>query len=202
MKPLDIFLVLVVFFLLLPFSGCRSKRATSADIPVFFEGNGNRVEKGAVSLTEHPYFVPERSDFMKQRKKELQSLMGDTATVEFTAYGDTLKMTMLSSVLFLDNSSTLKRGTESVLQKIRSFLQNNKLNMNVFVYTDSLGVAEYNLLLTEKRAKSLSLSFFPAHDSAKSRNVFEGKGSESPVGDNSTEKGRLRNRRVVFLIAR
>lgn len=202
MKPLDIFLVLVVFFLLLPFSGCRSKRATSADIPVFFEGNGNRVEKGAVSLTEHPYFVPERSDFMKQRKKELQSLMGDTATVEFTAYGDTLKMTMLSSVLFLDNSSTLKRGTESVLQKIRSFLQNNKLNMNVFVYTDSLGVAEYNLLLTEKRAKSLSLSFFPAHDSAKSRNVFEGKGSESPVGDNSTEKGRLRNRRVLFLIAR
>ncbi len=202
MKPLDIFLVLVVFFLLLPFSGCRSKRATSADIPVFFEGNGNRVENGAVSLTEHPYFVPERSDFMKQRKKELQSLMGDTATVEFTAYGDTLKMTMLSSVLFLDNSSTLKRGTESVLQKIRSFLQNNKLNMNVFVYTDSLGVAEYNLLLTEKRAKSLSLSFFPAQDSMKSRNVFVGKGAENPVGDNSTEKGRLRNRRVLFLIAR
>lgn len=128
--------------------------------------------------------------------------MGDTATVEFTAYGDTLKMTMLSSVLFLDNSSTLKRGTESVLQKIRSFLQNNKLNMNVFVYTDSLGVAEYNLLLTEKRAKSLSLSFFPAQDSVKSRNVFVGKGAENPVGDNSTEKGRLRNRRVLFLIAR
>lgn len=66
-------------------------------------------------------------------------------------------------------------------------------------YTDNLGQEDYNIKLSEKRAKA-------AEKIVRKKYKYEGpievvgKGSENPIADNSTEEGRSHNRRVDFVI--
>jgi outer membrane protein OmpA-like peptidoglycan-associated protein len=78
-------------------------------------------------------------------------------------------------------------------------LANPKLKVFVLAHTDSVGTEEYNIDLSERRAKSVKTylvkaGLYPPFIR------YRGFGFSRPIADNATEEGRAKNRRVEFRI--
>ncbi|WP_175947697.1 OmpA family protein [Burkholderia pyrrocinia] len=68
-------------------------------------------------------------------------------------------------------------------------------SVTVSGYTDSVGSAEYNLELSERRARGVS-EYLQGHGMSADRFVSRGYGKADPVDTNDTATGRANNRRV------
>lgn len=98
--------------------------------------------------------------------------------------------------------STLSTAYKAELDKVVQFLNNNP-NLNVFIegHTSTLGDANYNQKLSEKRAKS-AVDYLVSKGINRSRLQAVGYGEQYPIGDNSKEEGRAKSRRTVVKIAK
>lgn len=102
-------------------------------------------------------------------------------------------------VLFDLNSAEITAETEQILGiAIALLTRDRSLELTVVGHTDSQGPAEINQELSLQRAQSV-VSFMVAAGIDPDRITAEGKGSDEPIADNSTEEGRALNRRVEFL---
>lgn len=102
----------------------------------------------------------------------------------------------LYGVLFDFNKASLKSESDSVLQHVLAFLQQDPaLKLEVQGHTDNVGSDEYNQSLSDARAKSV-LDWIIQHGVAADRLSFKGYGKTHPVASNETDEGRARNRRV------
>jgi outer membrane protein OmpA-like peptidoglycan-associated protein len=72
------------------------------------------------------------------------------------------------------------------------------LNLDIEGHTDNTGSATVNKALSQKRADAIK-NFFLSKGIAADRITATGFGSDKPVGDNKTAKGRQDNRRVEML---
>jgi OOP family OmpA-OmpF porin len=78
-------------------------------------------------------------------------------------------------------------------------LANPKLKLFILAHCDSVGTEEYNLDLSQRRAKSVKgylvkAGLYPPFIR------YKGFGSSRPIADNATEEGRAKNRRVEFRV--
>jgi succinyl-CoA synthetase beta subunit len=64
-------------------------------------------------------------------------------------------------------------------------------------HTDSVGSDESNLKLSQRRADAVA-TYMTSQGLAKERVSAKGYGESKPIGDNATEEGRAKNRRVEF----
>jgi succinyl-CoA synthetase beta subunit len=64
-------------------------------------------------------------------------------------------------------------------------------------HTDNVGSAESNLALSQKRADAVA-TYLATQGVAKDRVSAKGYGETKPIGDNATDEGRAKNRRVEF----
>lgn len=97
---------------------------------------------------------------------------------------------------FDTNSAKLKPAADKKLNEVVDFSAKYKdANLQVTGYTDSHGSAKLNQKLSEKRAESVK-AFLVKKGVAASRISTKGEGAANPVGDNKTEAGRAKNRRV------
>jgi len=78
-------------------------------------------------------------------------------------------------------------------------IKNPRMKVICLAHTDSVGTAEYNLDLSERRARSVK-SFLVLHGVAPPSIRFRGMGYSRPLADNSTDEGRAKNRRVEFRV--
>ena len=78
-------------------------------------------------------------------------------------------------------------------------IKNPRLKIICLAHTDSVGTAEYNLDLSERRARSVK-SFLVKQGVSPPSIRFKGMGYSMPLTDNSTDAGRARNRRVEFRV--
>ena len=87
-----------------------------------------------------------------------------------------------------------------ILDELVVFL-NLKNNMKIAIHghTDNRGDAAENIALSKERAKSV-MDFLISNGVDQSRLTYNGFGSLKPKSSNSTENGRLVNRRVEFVI--
>lgn len=87
-----------------------------------------------------------------------------------------------------------------VLDELVVYL-NLKNNMKIAIHghTDNRGDAGENLALSKERAKAV-MKFLIANGIDQSRLTYNGFGSSKPKSSNSSENGRLLNRRVEFVI--
>jgi outer membrane protein OmpA-like peptidoglycan-associated protein len=74
---------------------------------------------------------------------------------------------------------------------------NEQLHLKVLAHCDAIGTDEYNLDLSERRAKSVK-TYLTRHGVPPPYIRYIGLGSSQPIADNATEAGRARNRRVEF----
>jgi outer membrane protein OmpA-like peptidoglycan-associated protein len=78
-------------------------------------------------------------------------------------------------------------------------LKRSDLKLRITAHTCTMGTAEYNLDLSERRAKSVK-EYLVKRGVPPPSIRYRGAGFNEPVADNSTEEGREKNRRVEFRI--
>lgn len=137
-------------------------------------------------------------EYRKQREAELdrlQKALGQIASTRRTAMG--LVMTLGSkSIRFAFDKSTLRSEDKEVLSRIAGILSTLKgYQIYVYGYTDDIGTKEYNLKLSERRAKSVY--DYLAHNGLDPKIMTtKGFGEADPLVPGNSEKARAINRRV------
>ncbi len=110
--------------------------------------------------------------------------------------GDLIK---LSNIFFDFNSANLKAESYPELNQIVLFLEgNSNIKVEISGHTDNVGTDDYNLKLSEQRAKSIYDYLITRIN--KERLTYKGYGSSSPLTGNETEEGRAQNRRCELKI--
>ena len=90
-------------------------------------------------------------------------------------------------------------SSEEILQAVAKILTDHPeiTKLEVQGHTDNQGNPKANKALSQKRAQAV-VAWFTAHKFAATRFTAMGYGDERPLDMNSTEGGRIRNRRVEF----
>jgi len=78
-----------------------------------------------------------------------------------------------------------------------------KINENITIqvngHTDSVGTYQYNIELSEKRAKSV-VEYLENKGIEKKRMTYKGYGYTKPIAENQTQEGKKINRSTEILI--
>lgn len=102
--------------------------------------------------------------------------------------------------LFFDHDSfTIKEESFSELNRLVKYLKSNKYKIQIIGHTDSTGTKEYNLKLSENRAKAI-VDYLVKNGIKKSRLSAIGKGDSEPVEREKTVESNALNRRVEIKI--
>ena len=133
-----------------------------------------------------------------QLSSRLEGALGQVAETRSTARG---MIVNLPDILFDVNQSTLKPDARLVIAKLAGILLiMQDLNLRVEGHTDATGPNDYNLRLSEERARSV-VQFLSEQRIAGERMVADGYGPDRPIASNDTGEGRSQNRRVEIVIA-
>jgi outer membrane protein OmpA-like peptidoglycan-associated protein len=131
-----------------------------------------------------------------QAEKLRQSLKNATVS----RVGEGIAVTFESGSLFTFGSSRLQPAGRENLRLLAARLKEEPRTEIVIVgHTDSVGNANYNQGLSERRAVAAA-NDLSARGIRRRRVWTSGKGEAEPVGSNDTEPGRQRNRRVEIAI--
>jgi outer membrane protein OmpA-like peptidoglycan-associated protein len=107
----------------------------------------------------------------------------------------------MSDVLFDSGKATLRPGAREKLAKVAGIvLAYPGLSLEVEGHTDSVGAADYNLDLSERRANTVR-AFLSQQGVSAASIVARGFGKEQPVATNGTAAGRQQNRRVELIVS-
>ncbi len=122
----------------------------------------------------------------------------DTAAVcKFCgAHGDTTSAAY-SNIQFEFDSSVLKTSAYPTLDKTSADLRASGKTVTLAGYASSEGTAAHNMRLSRDRANSVKTYLVNSGVEAKHLKV-KAYGETHPIADNSTEEGRIKNRRVEF----
>ena len=99
-------------------------------------------------------------------------------------------------VLFGFDESTVKPEAYPLLDEVAVILEKNpEMKGEISGHTDSTGPAEYNQMLSEKRARAIE-EYLENKGIDPSRFTSKGYGASNPIASNDTREGRQENRRV------
>ena len=114
--------------------------------------------------------------------------------------GKDTKGTLIGGVTFASDSANITSSFYSALNGIAQSLNNYpETRIQVNGYTDSTGNDAHNQELSQRRANAVA-QYLVAQGVSSSRIVANGFGSSNPIASNSTQEGRLQNRRVEIKI--
>lgn len=116
--------------------------------------------------------------------------------------GTTANLGCPDMVLYYSHAETNLDSVDMLnLDKVVAFLNNNPdLNIVIEGYTSTEGESDYNQKLSEKRANA-SLEYLASKGISRKRMKAIGYGEQFAIGDNDTEEGRTKSRRVVIRVA-
>jgi OmpA-OmpF porin, OOP family len=107
---------------------------------------------------------------------------------------------VLDNIYFKAGQSQLLSGSIEELNKLFTLLKEYPaLEIEIAGHTDNTGYEDHNRKLSYERAKAVAEYLF-RQGISRSRIDCKGYGSSKPVADNSTLKGRNKNRRVEFKV--
>ncbi|CAN5904335.1 OmpA family protein [soil metagenome] len=104
-------------------------------------------------------------------------------------------------VVFQHDDATLSAEALATLARMAQTLLSVGIDrITVEGHTDNQGSQEYNRRLSERRAEVVAQALVK-HGFSMENLVRRGHGSSRPIADNSTEAGRLQNRRAVLIVS-
>lgn len=107
---------------------------------------------------------------------------------------------VLRNIFFDFNESTLRSESTAELDRVITILEKEPgMRIEISGHTDNKGSKEYNLHLSEERAKTVA-NYLISKGIDSSRVEYKGYAFEEPIADNETEEGRQLNRRVEFKV--
>ena len=142
------------------------------------------------------YMDAQKRDLEKNLAKEIQA---GQARVEKLP-NDVVRVTMTNQTAFETDSSAIKPGFNSTMDKLADVVvRYGKTTLVVVGHTDNVGTDSYNQRLSERRALSVA-QYLESRRVNGMRLATAGKGETQPVAPNSTESGRQANRRVEIYL--
>ncbi|MEN9896340.1 MAG: hypothetical protein RIR97_2192 [Pseudomonadota bacterium] len=113
---------------------------------------------------------------------------------------DTQGHVALYGILFDTDKDSLKPESEPTLVEIGKLMKDNPdLALIVTGHTDNQGEFDYNVGLSERRARAVVQALTARHGVKGKRLTPFGAGMSAPVALNDDEKGRAKNRRVELV---
>lgn len=135
--------------------------------------------------------------YMDKQQKALEEI--DKVNVE-RVDEETLRVNFDSDILFAVDSAVLSSESMASLDEFAQVMRDfPKTAILVQGYTDSTGSEQYNLQLSERRARAVS-NHLALREVEQDRMAAIGYGEGYPVADNATPEGRAKNRRVAILV--
>ena len=167
------------------YSGNRSRGAIIGAI-------GGGLAGGAVGT----YMDNQKRDLEKNLAKEIQ--LGEAKVDKMP--NDVVRITMTSNTAFDTNSTSIKQGFYTTMDKVADVMTRyGKTTLTVVGHTDNVGTDKYNQDLSQRRALSVA-QYLESKKVNPVRLATAGKGESEPVASNSTEAGRQQNRRVEIYV--
>jgi outer membrane protein OmpA-like peptidoglycan-associated protein len=113
------------------------------------------------------------------------------------------KISISEQVQFETGTALLRPESGAILTQVAEVLrQHPEIELcEVAGHTDDTGTEELNLRLSRERAQAV-LEWLASHGIARGRLQAQGYGTQHPIGDNTTDEGRAKNRRVEFVVRR
>ena len=134
---------------------------------------------------------------MDKQAEEIKKTVPDAQVIRV---GEGIVVEFSSNILFGFDKSNLSNEAKSNLDKLVTIMKDYEdTNIEVQGHTDSKGSEAYNKNLSEQRATAVSL-YLMEKGVKDFRLTINGFGELLPKYINTTEEGRLLNRRVEFLI--
>jgi outer membrane protein OmpA-like peptidoglycan-associated protein len=153
---------------------------------------GGGLAGGAVGA----YMDSQKRDLEKNLGKEIQS---GQARVEKLS-NDVVRITMTSQTAFETDSTDIKPGFHSTMDKLADVVvRYGKTTLTIVGHTDNVGSNQYNQRLSERRALSVA-RYLESRNVNSMRLATAGKGETQPLASNNSESGRQANRRVEIYL--
>jgi outer membrane protein OmpA-like peptidoglycan-associated protein len=139
-------------------------------------------------------------NYMDNQEAELRAQLQGSG-VSVTRAGDRIILNMPSNITFATDQDQVipafYRTLDAVAIVLRKF---DKTLIDVDGHTDSVGNAQYNLALSERRAGSVA-NYLASTGVDPRRMSAIGYGMDRPVASNASDAGRAQNRRVEIAIS-
>jgi outer membrane protein OmpA-like peptidoglycan-associated protein len=138
---------------------------------------------------------------MDDQERDIRKAVASSEAASVSREGNLLAVTFKGDVTFDTNSTVLRPGLQSEINRVAGVLnQYPNTLVRVEGHTDSKGTDPYNMDLSNRRAMAVK-NLLVQRGIADSRIEAVGYGETLPVATNDTEAGRQRNRRVEIKIA-
>ncbi len=179
--------------------------APSGDIFKTFQGRGNlpaeliwngRSDSGEIVESAADYFSEaEATDLAGNYSRSARDRIPVDVLVLATDRGLNMQV---SNITFVPGEDKLTRQGRRILRRAAAVLRRyERYRIVIECHTDDLGNEEYNLDLTERRARTV-MNFCIDRGLPERKMTFLGMGETTPLFPNTGEENRRRNRRVEF----
>jgi len=135
-----------------------------------------------------------------QLQKEMDQIRTSFSENEADVYQQGEKLIIrIKEISFKPGAAEIPSNAMALLSKINTIVSElNPKEVIIEGHTDSTGPEDYNMMLSDKRAKAVK-QYFSSLD-AKYRMDARGFGDSKPIANNQTKEGRSLNRRVDIVI--
>jgi OmpA-OmpF porin, OOP family len=161
-----------------------------------------RAQKGIQEVNAKTVEVDQKAQAAAQQAGQAQTVADNAVHRVDTLQNavanlDNYRVVTETSVHFGFNRDNLTKNAQDALDQLATDVPNTKgFIITVEGGTDSVGSAEYNYSLSERRADSVIQYLASKHNIPAHKIYLVGLGKDKPVDDNKTRDGRAKNRRV------
>ena len=151
---------------------------------------------GIAGGADGAYMDKQKQDLEKALAQEIQA---GQARIDKMP-NDVLRITMTNQTAFDTDSTSIKPGFHSTMDKLSDVVvRYGKTTLTVVGHTDNVGSNDYNQKLSERRSRSVA-QYLESRRVNGMRLALAGKGETQPIASNAIEGGRQQNRRVEIYV--
>jgi outer membrane protein OmpA-like peptidoglycan-associated protein len=141
------------------------------------------------------------SNQMAQKKAAMEQATAGTGVAVTQTADNQLKLSIPNDISFDTGRSDIKPNLQPILNQFAEGLNNQpNTEIRIIGHTDSTGSDAINNPLSINRAAS-ARDYLVKRGVDGRRIMIDGRGSREPIGDNNTDAGRDKNRRIEIYLA-
>lgn len=189
----------------------KNKTPSSVDSHFIIVKNADQTSRYYVSMANAHYEITEKDGYLYLENDQDKKMLGRGTLNEAKSKADSLIASLgllstetltIGNVYFEHNKAQLDDGDKKEIEKIKDLmLRYPSLKLNIGAHADDRGSDNYNLKLSQKRARSIA-TYLSRHGVSRDRILEEFYGESLPatpcITIECTEDERQKNRRAEF----